>query len=71
MATGQVAKSPSIREVLRSEGRSIRWLAGRTGYSPEYISKCDSGEFPGAARFWILMESVLGQPVRRPKKKAA
>lgn len=60
MVSVKSRKARRIRETLRSEGRSLRWLAERTGYSADHISRVDSGQHPGTTKFWRLMESVLG-----------
>lgn len=66
MRTVKSRKTLRIHRILKNDGRSLRWLARQTGYSPDYISRVDAGEFAGAPRFWKLMEAVLG-----PLDKAA
>lgn len=70
MATVKSGNKRRIREILRSEGRSLRWLAERTGYTADHISRVDSGQHPGTVKFWRLMESVLG-PLNGASGKAA
>jgi hypothetical protein len=50
-----------IRAILRSEGRSVVWLARQTGYSRDHITRVDEGKHPGAEKFWIAVKAALGR----------
>lgn len=56
-------KKRPIKDLLHREGRSLVWLARQTGYTPDHISRVDSGKATGTERFWKLMRSVLGEEV--------
>lgn len=61
MSPVKTDRSHRIRAILRSEGRSVVWLAQKTGYDPSYITRVDQGKVPGSDQFWKLIELVLGR----------
>ncbi len=77
MAVGRrQTKLRTFRDVVRSQGRTLVWLAEQTGYSAEHVQRVARGDHPGAASFHKAMERVLGESydwpsgVRRNKEAA-
>ena len=50
-----------LRDVVKGQGRTFRWLARVTGYSEEQISRVANGHHPGSERFHIAMRHALGE----------
>lgn len=55
------AAKRGLRDVVKGQGRTFRWLARVTGYSEEQISRVANGHHPGSLRFHIAMRQALGE----------
>lgn len=56
--------SPSkIRELLFAKGKTQEWLAGRTGYTPEMISRYMNGKSTVSMKFAARAALVLEVPL--------
>ena len=52
-----------IWEILEKQGRSLKWLAQRTGYGYSYIRQIRAGLYPVTAEFKHKCEWALEIPV--------
>lgn len=59
------SKRPTLKSVVRDQGRSFVWLARQTGYSAEHISGVANGLREGSTAFHIAMTRVLGEEYAR------
>jgi transcriptional regulator with XRE-family HTH domain len=55
--------TPTVERVLEQQGRSIAWLARKTGVSVAYAWRMLKGERPITAEFKTAAAEALGVPV--------
>lgn len=51
-----------IWDILRHQGRSLKWLADRSEYNPKYVRGIACGWFPAAAEFRQKCARVMDLP---------
>lgn len=54
-------KRAGLLNLIRSQGRRYDWIASRTGYSTDHISRVARGLTDGSSRFHAAMRMVLGE----------
>lgn len=52
-----------ITELLETQGRTIAWLADRTGYDRSTVSRFLNGQYPISEKFAVLAAGWLQVPV--------
>lgn len=55
------SRTTRLLDVIKDQGRSFTWLAGKTGYSESQISRVANGHHPGSSRFHAAMRMALGE----------
>lgn len=48
--------------ILQAEGRHMRWLAERIGYSHQHVRNVAAGQYPASARFRAACAREMGRP---------
>lgn len=63
METNRRLKATQLEEVIRSQGRTKRWLAGRVGLSESYLGRIVNGTFPVREEKAARIADELGVPL--------
>ena len=56
-------RATHLNDVIRNQGRTKRWLAGRVGLSESYLGRIISGTFPVREDKAQEIADILGEPL--------
>lgn len=60
----------ALLDVVREQGRTLSWLARKSGYSERHVARVARGEHPGTRAFHVLMMRLLGEEYDLPAELA-
>lgn len=63
MTDHQRLRATQLEQVIRSQGRTNRWLAGRVGLSESYLGRIIKGVFPVREEKAAQIARELGVPL--------